>query len=137
MKDYSYKSILQKLKDKFNLSLSYKSLLKIFKQNNLKRKNIVESPIEEIVLAILLKIQGSGRLLGYRFMWQRLRKVYLLNVKQKTICFLLKIIDEEGVEYRSRYRLKRRCYSVPGPNYVWHADGHDKLKRYANYMIKF
>ena len=40
-------------------------------------------------------------------------------------------MDPEGVESRSRYRLKRRQYTVPGPNYLWHADGHDKMKRFG------
>lgn len=69
-------------------------------------------------------------------MWQKKRKVYLSKVKQKTVCMLLKIIDKEGVEVRSRYRLKRRCYTVSRPNYLWHADGYDKLKRNASYIIK-
>ena len=27
-------------------------------------------------------------------------------------------------------RIQRRVYSVPGPNYLWHADGHHKLIKY-------
>ena len=27
-------------------------------------------------------------------------------------------------------RIRRRVYSVPGPNYLWHADGHHKLIKY-------
>ena len=27
-------------------------------------------------------------------------------------------------------RIQRRVYNVPGPNYLWHADGHHKLIRY-------
>lgn len=44
---------------------------------------------------------------------------------------MLQVIDPIGVERRTRYRLKRRVYNVPGPNYLWHADGHDKLKRFG------
>ena len=44
---------------------------------------------------------------------------------------VLWFVDSEGVEQRSRHRLKRRLYSVPGPNYLWHLDGYDKLKRYG------
>ncbi|XP_033219325.1 uncharacterized protein LOC117174370 isoform X2 [Belonocnema kinseyi] len=96
---------------------------------NFNRKNFIESPTEEIVMAILLQQEGSGDNLGYRSTWQKLRKVYKLTVKQKTVMELLRKIDPEGVEARCRYKMKQRTYNVPGPNYLWHADNHDKLKR--------
>lgn len=97
----------------------------------MERKNIEESSTEEIVAAILLELKGSATNFGYRSMWKRLKRVYKLKVKQKTVMKALKIIDPEGVEGRSRYKLKRRIYNVPGPNYIWHADNHDKLKRFG------
>ena len=36
--------------------------------------------------------------------------------------------DPEGVQLRKRRRLRRRKYTSSGPNFVWHIDGHDKLK---------
>ena len=36
--------------------------------------------------------------------------------------------DPEGVQLRKRRRLRRRKYTSPGPNFVWHIDGHNKLK---------
>ena len=74
---------------------------------------------------------GEGCNLGYRAMWYRLQKAYNITVKQKTVLRILKLVDPDGVEERSRYRLKRRQYQTPGPNYIWHTDGHDKLKRYG------
>ncbi len=44
---------------------------------------------------------------------------------------LLKICDPEGVERRSKHRLKRRRYVNKGPNYLWHMDGYDKLKPFG------
>lgn len=64
-------------------------------------------------------------------MWLRRRNKYHLNVKQNTVLEILRIVDPEGVEKRSRYQLKRREYKVPGPNYLWHLDGFDKLKRFG------
>lgn len=32
---------------------------------------------------------------------------------------------------QKKRRLRRRVYSVPGPNAVWHIDGYDKLSRYG------
>ena len=39
--------------------------------------------------------------------------------------------NPEGVQVRKRRRLRRRKYTSPGPNFVWHIDGHDKLKPYG------
>ena len=40
----------------------------------------------------------------------------------------LRELDPENVDRRQRRRLRRRKYHQPGPNYIWHIDGHDKLK---------
>ncbi len=39
-------------------------------------------------------------------------------------------VDPLGVEQRSRRLLHRRKYKVPGPNSLWHIDGHHKLIRW-------
>lgn len=136
-KDYSYKAILHLMKIKFGLKISMRSLSRIFRRHGMKRKNIQESPPEQIVLAIVMEIRDVGCNLGYRAMWQRIRKVYQLKVKQKTVMSLLREIDPDGVEARCRYRLKRRLYKVPGPNFLWHSDNHDKLKRFGFPMYGF
>ncbi|XP_074110011.1 uncharacterized protein LOC141534518 [Cotesia typhae] len=40
-------------------------------------------------------------------------------------------VDSDSIEERSRRRLLRRKYSVPGPNFLWHIDGYDKLKPFG------
>ena len=84
-KDYDLKTILHLLSEKYNITVSLRTLLRILSKNGLKRKNINESPAEQIIIAILLELEGSGYNLGYRSMWKRLRKVYKLIVKQKTV----------------------------------------------------
>ena len=44
---------------------------------------------------------------------------------------LLATMDHEGTKTRKSRRLKRRIYLNKGPNYMWHADGYDKLKPYG------
>lgn len=44
---------------------------------------------------------------------------------------MLKILDPEGVQLRSRHRLQRRKYKTAGPNHIWHIDGYDKLKPFG------
>ena len=40
-------------------------------------------------------------------------------------------MNAEGVQQRKRRKLIRRKYRNPGPNYMWHIDGHDKLKPFG------
>ena len=40
-------------------------------------------------------------------------------------------LDPQNVDKRRRRRLRRRKYHSLGPNFVWHIDGHDKLKPYG------
>ena len=44
---------------------------------------------------------------------------------------IVKELNPEGVQLRKRRRLHRRKYFASGPNFVWHIDGHDKLKPYG------
>ena len=43
----------------------------------------------------------------------------------------LRELDPDGVESRRKKRLCRRVYHSKGPNFIWHIDGHDKLKPYG------
>ena len=130
-KNYTDKAIIAILNMKYNLKISPRSLTRLMKYHQLKRKNFVESSIEEVGNAILLKLQGNAYNFGYRATWKGLRNLYKFKVKQKKVIKVLKELDPEGVEARSRYRLKRRVYEVSVPNFLWHADNHDKLKRFG------
>ena len=88
---------------------------------------VTDRHFERIVDTIVLEIQSSGMCLGYRAMWRRLTTTYKLRVSRNTVMKILQIIDPEGVERRKRKRLLRRKYENPGPNYMWHIDGNDKL----------
>jgi len=54
-----------------------------------------------------------------------------IPVKRSTVMEILKEIDPEGVERRKKRRLRRRVYTVPGPDHLWHLDGYDKLKPFG------
>lgn len=91
-----------------------------------------ESSLEDIVSAILTEMEGSvGSFVGYREMTRRLRIKHDLLVRRDTVMRALRIIDPEGVQLRKRRRLKQRKYNTPGPNFLWHIDGWDKLKPYG------
>lgn len=44
---------------------------------------------------------------------------------------IIRDLDPEGVNSRKKKRLRRRAYFVPGPDFLWHIDGYDKLKPYG------
>ncbi|XP_032228118.2 uncharacterized protein LOC116611723 [Nematostella vectensis] len=64
-------------------------------------------------------------------MHRRLVIDYGLRVDQETVRRVLKALDPEGVNRRSKHRLKRRQYRAKGPDYIWHLDGYDKLKPFG------
>lgn len=89
------------------------------------------SDLNEVVQAVEEELRGSGSLLGYRAMHQRLINQHGLVTTREVVRHVLKIFDPEGVEQRSRHRLRRRVYRCKGPNYLWHIDGYDKLKPFG------
>lgn len=115
------------------IDLSLSTLKRRLRQMNLVRKeSCMAQPVsdENLKKAIQKEISGSGCFVGYRKMWSRLRKRGL-TVNRERVMNLLRELDPEGVESRRRKRLRRRVYHTEGPNYVWHIDGHDKLKPYG------
>ena len=54
-----------------------------------------------------------------------------ISSDKETVRELLRILDPEGVELRSRHRLQRRKYKTAWPNHLWHKDGFDKLKPFG------
>ncbi|KAJ8664694.1 hypothetical protein QAD02_006356 [Eretmocerus hayati] len=127
----TYKEIIAVLSADYKINMSLITFKRHIKRLGLRRKNIIENPLVEIITIIELELEGSGKLLGYRSIWQRVRKYNHVDVKQETVRELLKIMDPDGVEERSRSKLKRRVYIVEGPNGTWHMDGYDKLKRWG------
>lgn len=52
-------------------------------------------------------------------------------VQREAVRQLLSKLDPEGTAQRWSALLKRRVYSVPTPNYLWHLDSNHKLIRYV------
>ena len=63
-------------------------------------------------------------------MWSILKRLGI-PVRRNTVMELIRELDPVGVVHRRKRKLRRRTYSVPGPDYLWHIDGHDKLKPYG------
>ena len=58
------------------------------------------------------------------------KKKYYLQVKRDTVYNLMQLLDPDCLVNRYAHRLRRREYVSPGPNFIWHLDGYDKLKPY-------
>lgn len=66
---------------------------------------------------------------GQRLLVGHLRSLGLRLPRWRARNSLLRV-DPHGVASRLRQALHRRQYSVPGPNSLWHVDGHHKLIRW-------
>jgi len=73
----------------------------------------------------------SGRCSGYRTLWKTLKIQYGLRVGKENVRQLMHIVNPNGVRRRLHHRLQRRTYLSAGPNYCWHVDGYDKLKKFG------
>lgn len=87
--------------------------------------------IQAVDAAILDELQGPRANIGYRTMWRVLRQNHNLSVSRKTVMQRLRYLDPEGTHDRKMRKLQRRSYYCPGPNFNWHSDGYDKLKKWG------
>ena len=128
---YSNAEILMFLSTVHGIMLSLSHLKRILRRLNLRRR-IPQTPelLQTTLNAIEKELHGSGQCLGYKTMWGRLKSKGI-NVQRNVVRQALLVLDPNGVAERRRKRLKRRNYVNPGPNFVWHIDGYDKLKPYG------
>ena len=126
---FQYKEILSLLLICHNICIKMKTIQKILKRLKLKRKNF-KTCSTDIASAVLTELEGSGSLLGYSSVHQRLRSRGIVTDRESVrIC--MKILDPAGVSLRKQHKLARRSYCNKGPNYLWHIDGNDKLKPFG------
>ncbi|XP_070538243.1 uncharacterized protein [Ptychodera flava] len=130
---YSNEEILAALAISHGVILSLRHLKRLLQKYGLKRRQCLgtASNLQQVVATIQSEIQGSGKCLGYRAMWKRLKIKYGLRVNRDTVLHLLNILDPDGIQRRKKHRLLRRKYVSPGPNFIWHVDGYDKLKPFG------
>lgn len=126
---FHYSEILECLAHMNGIILSLRTLKRILSKANLFRRKR-KSDILDVALYIMHEVQGAGQLHGYKLMHLKcIQKGFA--VTQSDVRYLQHIIDPDGVAYRKRNRLRRRLYSNPGPDFMWHMDSYDKLKPYG------
>ena len=127
---FTASEILSFLLNVHGIRLNFKQQRRILKNRGCTRRG-QSTDISIIVRAVEEELRGSGSIIGYRSMHQRLTTDHHLIVTRNVVCQVLQILDPEGVQARSGHRLRRRNYSTKGPNYLWHIDGYDKLKPFG------
>ena len=130
-KGYSHKEIVSVLATVHAISLSCRTIRRILKA--LGRARHQPTSRETLATAVNFtqqQLQQSGQCLGYRALWKRLQ-ANKINLSQKKTLEMLRLMDGDGVAQRKRKCVRRREYINPGPNFVWHMDGYDKLKPYG------
>ena len=108
--------ILTLLAESHGIVLSKRTLERILSKKQLwRRKN--KTDVAEVATFIEQQLETSGQCHGYRWMHQ---KCWLHGIvtDRETVRILLQLLDGEGVDLRSRNRLRRRVYHSCGPNYV-------------------
>ena len=110
--------------------ISLRHLKRILRRLGCRRRGF-QSNLDEVVDVVQEELRGSGSLLGYRAMHQRLLNHHGLVTTREVVRHILRVFDPEGVEHRSRHRLRRRVYRSKGPNFLGHIDGYDKLKPFG------
>jgi len=125
----SYKHILGLLAQDHGIVISMSTLKRTLKQNALFRRKM-HSDILDVALFIDNILHSKGKEHGYRWLHLQCRHNGL-TVPRDLVAILAKILDPVGVQRRLRHRLARRQYSAKGPDYIWHIDSYDKLKRYG------
>ena len=131
-KGYTYTEILEFLKVHHKAKISLSTLKRTLKKLNCFRRPLPgkRADFDEVKEVIGEELYGSGPILGYRRLWSHLNTSGVL-VRREDVRLALLELDPQNVDKRRRRRLRRRKYHSPGPNFVWHFDGHDKLKPYG------
>ena len=127
---YTNLEIVAFINDVHGQNISLSTLKRRLRNMGLKRRCETVPTDEELREVLLKELVGSGCFVGYRKMWSRLRRSGII-VKRSRVMMLLRELDPEGVDCRKNKRLRRRAYHTKGPNFIWHIDGHDKLKPFG------
>lgn len=105
------------------LEVSRATLYRRLKENNIvSYSSLTDNELDETVRSIKVYHPNDGEVL----MQGHLRSMNIC-VSRRSLRESIHRVDKTGVADRQRRVVRRKIYSVPYPNYVWHIDGHHKL----------
>ena len=126
--------ILSFMKRDFDSYAWSRSLERRLQSFNIKRIDRAVT-VEEVTAAVSKELEGPGKLVGYRAMYQKIRQEHNLNVPRNLVRAVMYDLDPEGLEARQPLGKRRRQkghFVTKGTNWVHSMDGHDKLMGYQN-----
>ncbi|KAI7961460.1 hypothetical protein MJO28_001949 [Puccinia striiformis f. sp. tritici] len=85
--------------------------------------------LEKCMKQIHLNPEGSN--VGYQKLRQLFLTKYVMNIHLQTAARPNCSLGPEGVERQSKRVLKRCVFDVEGRDFIWSADGHDRLKKFG------
>eukprot|EP00111_Clytia_hemisphaerica_P015352 TCONS_00045344-protein len=129
---FTYLEIVEMLRIRNGMTTTLPKLKYFFRKNGWKKRALaaVRNAEETVRQAVRDQLNGSSQGLGYRRIHRILTNNGIVCRREDVRKFILEF-DREGVDLRRKRRLHRRKYVTRGPNYVWHVDGHDKLKPFG------
>ena len=128
----TYDETLEFLRVQHGYDTSLSTLKRWIRRKGIKRRPLlgIRSSQTNITSSVQEELNGSGANFGYRRMHRSLLSKGII-CRREDVRMAIKQLDPQGVELRKKRRLRRRKYQSQGPNYVWHIDGHDKLKPFG------
>ncbi|XP_067045483.1 uncharacterized protein [Acropora muricata] len=113
--------------------ISARTLRRFCQVNTIKRYDEKLLP-RDVLDAVSEEAADSAQRLGYRRMWERLRRKNI-RVKRDQVAACMKLLGlEKEMPYNKRHKKQHHIYTSQGPNYLWHIDGFDKLNRWGFYV---
>ena len=129
---FTYTEILEFLRVRHVYVMSLSTLKKWRMEKGMRKRPLeaIRNGTSDIFEAVRDELSGSGVDIGYRRIQNALKsKGY--NCRRDDVRQIVKQLNPDSVKLRKHRRLHRRRYVADGPNFVWHLDGHDKLKPFG------
>jgi hypothetical protein len=135
---YSDDLISRRLKEDYNLQATARYIKTIRLRNSwLRRNNDLEAnqaqQAKTTHLIHELLQEGQIRQYGRRYLITRLARQHGHRAQGRHVRQALQILDNHNMTLRApgMRRKRQENYIVPGPDWLWCLDGHDKLARYG------
>lgn len=110
------------------LGISRRTLYKLMREYHISRTKFVSITDEELDHAVS-EIKTEHPHVGEVMLNGHLRSRNIV-VQRNRLRDSIRRVDSAGVESRRRRAIRRRIYTVPCPNFIWHVDGNHKLIRW-------
>lgn len=135
---YSDQSIIRDLSRHQGIQLSRFQVQNIRLENGMKRrfrtKEECAQALQEAISFLEEDLQRTQAIRGFGrgYLWNYVRQKAGVLIAQNRLYNLYRDIFPEEVRKRREGNFKHRTdFTVPGPNFLWCLDGHEKLKRFG------